>query len=490
MSKSKSRTMTKTAAEQTQKPYLVVVLGPHRSGTSALSGVLSHLGADLPATLMPATAANKTGYFESVRVMNFNEKLLNALGSDWQDVTPLDTAAISPQVHESLMAEATRVLQEEFAAARLPILKDPRVCRLVDFWSEAILRAGYEPLYVHMHRNPIEVASSLRDRDRIPIETGMLIWLRHVLDAEKATRGRRRAFTSYQGLMTDWPAQVARIERDLGLTFHRKGARVALEIDAFASEEYRHHQSTSADVQKFPQAAGIVRDTFRVLETWAGGTATPADLDRLDEVRRRFDAAVDTIGTFIRAQASDSRAQDALAALAERNAQAQQAALDALYADLHRLGEQDGAHLARISELEAALRQRGLEAEEWFAEKTRQAAEIEAMQAAMQEKADLLRALETRLASQQKDLQEKFAGQERENQRLTETARGLEAKLAARFKEISKISEMLLLSQAEKEKETRARAENAARVDALLASTSWKITAPLRRMVMMVRRSG
>ena len=39
--------------------YAVVVLGMHRSGTSALAGVMGHLGCDLPKMLMPANEANQ-----------------------------------------------------------------------------------------------------------------------------------------------------------------------------------------------------------------------------------------------------------------------------------------------------------------------------------------------------------------------------------------------------------------------------------------------
>ena len=40
----------------------VVVLGMHRSGTSALTRVVSLLGADLPSRLIPANVANEAGF--------------------------------------------------------------------------------------------------------------------------------------------------------------------------------------------------------------------------------------------------------------------------------------------------------------------------------------------------------------------------------------------------------------------------------------------
>ena len=47
-----------------RKRRAIIVLGMHRSGTSALAGVLGLLGARLPARQLPANFANPKGYFE------------------------------------------------------------------------------------------------------------------------------------------------------------------------------------------------------------------------------------------------------------------------------------------------------------------------------------------------------------------------------------------------------------------------------------------
>lgn len=48
-----------------QKPQAIIVLGMHRSGTSALAGALAKLGAGLPARLMSENQYNPKGYFET-----------------------------------------------------------------------------------------------------------------------------------------------------------------------------------------------------------------------------------------------------------------------------------------------------------------------------------------------------------------------------------------------------------------------------------------
>src|SRR5690242_4462892 len=65
----------------------ILVLGTHRSGTSALAGTLGRLGAVMPRTLMPATADNSRGYWESLPIVRFNDRLLYSGGSGWWDWT-------------------------------------------------------------------------------------------------------------------------------------------------------------------------------------------------------------------------------------------------------------------------------------------------------------------------------------------------------------------------------------------------------------------
>src|SRR5262249_1740037 len=67
----------------------IVVLGMHRSGTSALAGMLHHLGVALGDELMPATADNPRGYWEHRDIVAINDRLMTELGRTWHDVRPL-----------------------------------------------------------------------------------------------------------------------------------------------------------------------------------------------------------------------------------------------------------------------------------------------------------------------------------------------------------------------------------------------------------------
>ena len=68
----------------------VLVLAMHRSGTSVLARAISLLGVSLPSDLPAPGPDNPEGYWESVGLQRINDRLLQAAGSAWLDVAPLD----------------------------------------------------------------------------------------------------------------------------------------------------------------------------------------------------------------------------------------------------------------------------------------------------------------------------------------------------------------------------------------------------------------
>lgn len=67
------------------RPVALFVLGPQRSGTSALTRVLSLCGGTLPTALLGADANNPLGYWEPRAAISLNEAILRRLGTNWYD---------------------------------------------------------------------------------------------------------------------------------------------------------------------------------------------------------------------------------------------------------------------------------------------------------------------------------------------------------------------------------------------------------------------
>src|SRR6185312_12242151 len=69
-----------------QSPRAILVLGMHRSGTSAVTRVLNLLGADLGSRLVAPAADNPAGFWEHADAVKINDDLLQALGRTWYDM--------------------------------------------------------------------------------------------------------------------------------------------------------------------------------------------------------------------------------------------------------------------------------------------------------------------------------------------------------------------------------------------------------------------
>jgi len=67
------------------RPVALFVLGMGRSGTSALTRVLSLCGAKLPAGMMGADNGNQRGYWEPRAALLLNRAILERHGSAWWD---------------------------------------------------------------------------------------------------------------------------------------------------------------------------------------------------------------------------------------------------------------------------------------------------------------------------------------------------------------------------------------------------------------------
>jgi hypothetical protein len=158
----------------------IVVLGMHRSGTSAFAGTLHLLGFDFGDDLLKGNQFNRGGYWENRAIVRLNDRLLNSLGADWSDVQIAPDCL--PDLQREFGSEARALLERTFSGKKNWALKDPRLCLLMDFWREIFAEQNIS--FIHIFRDPLAVAHSLYRRDRFPIERGLLLWLSQNLNAE------------------------------------------------------------------------------------------------------------------------------------------------------------------------------------------------------------------------------------------------------------------------------------------------------------------
>ena len=267
----------------------VMVLGMHRSGTSAITRVLSFLGCDLPQNVMGPSEGNAQGHWESNEVVVLNQAILASAGNEWDDWLPFNRGWFESPVKKDFLARAIAVLDTEFRQSRLIVLKDPRICRFAPLWLEAMEKVDVSPAFIIPLRNPIEVARSLQARDGINIDYALLIWLRHVLDGEFYTRNYPRSFSTFDQLLDDWKQVAQRAELNLGLSWPRFSLQTSADVSAFLSSDHRHQLLDDRDLGRSLVLPSWVRETYDILIKWAQHGEDGADFAHLDAIRKQFD---------------------------------------------------------------------------------------------------------------------------------------------------------------------------------------------------------
>lgn len=268
----------------TDQNLCIFVLGMHRSGTSAMTRVLNLIGAALPAHLMDAAEHNQSGHWEPERIVEANDRLLTDNGSHWCDWRP---PSLANGTQRAFQAEVASIVRDEFGNAPSIVIKDPRISRLVNLYVPVVNELGYDDRHVIVVRNPSEVAASLNARDGAMGPYAGLLWLRYQLDAERDTRGRPRAFVSFENLMADWRPELERILATLDLTF-ALSPTIAESIDAFLDpgEVHQREQPIESTDQVSDWAARTHAAFLRL-------AADPDDADSiatLDQVQAELDA--------------------------------------------------------------------------------------------------------------------------------------------------------------------------------------------------------
>lgn len=226
----------------------LLVVGMHRSGTSAVARTLSLMGAALPGNLLASgSEENERGFWESSEIIAIHDGFLAAVGSRWDDPRPLPEAAFTDAAARMCLERLVAVLARDFAGVSRFVVKDPRMCRLLPLWHSAAEAVGARPVAVLPVRTPLAVARSLQRRNGFAIEAGLALWLSHVLSAERATRGWRRHFLNYDSFVADPIAAAVRLAAGAGC-FSAVEVQAALPaVGEHWTADLRHHRPTEAD---------------------------------------------------------------------------------------------------------------------------------------------------------------------------------------------------------------------------------------------------
>ena len=234
-----------------------------------MTRLIALLGIPVPVEgdLVPPSAKNPTGFWESMSLVAFNARVLSALGSDMSCPRILETEWESDPRLDDLRGEAPLAFRRVFPTDPW-VWKDPRNCLALSFWLKAL---EIRPAVVLVRRNPLEiVASSLRSREGEGKIYALALWERYLREAIGQVRGMPLMVTSYGEVLDDACGWCVTTAGFLG----REGIEVRVqrqkEVAAFVERGLRHAEYTREEFLLDRDVSDAQRELFLALEGLAG----------------------------------------------------------------------------------------------------------------------------------------------------------------------------------------------------------------------------
>lgn len=178
----------------------LLVIGMHRSGTSAISRLLNLMGAYFgpEGSSIGYNIENLKGFWEREDVINVNQDILKTINADWYKVSHIEDNYQLTEISDKLSHKLKKLVLD-FDSFRPWFVKDPRLCISLPYWMSYL----EVPLCIYVYRNPTEVASSLHVRNGFPTDYGMALWEKYNYLALKNTLELKRYFVDYDDLVNN-----------------------------------------------------------------------------------------------------------------------------------------------------------------------------------------------------------------------------------------------------------------------------------------------
>lgn len=240
----------------------VLVVGMHRSGTSAMAGVLGRLGLQLPATADVVTDRfDNPAHYESRSLNKVDEALLRVQGGSWSGPPVRVPEAWERSAEaDALLPQARRAAGRAFPHDGPVAWKDPRLSLVLPFWRRHL---PAEPRVVLVWRRPMAAARSLHVRQNFTMSLSLALWMTYLQRALAALGGLPVMVVSFEDLVRD-PAPVvaatAQWLRASGSLAGTTGPDVEAAV-ASVSAEHLHQDAGTP-----PEPLGGVVERLRALE--------------------------------------------------------------------------------------------------------------------------------------------------------------------------------------------------------------------------------
>jgi len=251
-----------------KKPSGFVVLGMHRSGTSMLAGLLhTSFGYKVGGPLIGAAFDNEKGFFERVDVVLQNDEFMAKQNVWWAN------NVVNYDPEKALAEKESGVVKFEKGRTGLQFMnnpqnspwmqKDPRMCITLKTWLPLL---DTPPAAVFSYRNPLEVAMSLKKREKnFTLERGLRLWIAYNMKAIQNSKDLCVVHTSNDDLLKNPLKELRRIADQLTSLCEvpaPPGYITQDHVNKFIDPKLQHNRKEREEDEKDKE----------VLETWNEGT--------------------------------------------------------------------------------------------------------------------------------------------------------------------------------------------------------------------------
>lgn len=249
----------------------VVVIGMHRSGTSALTNAIRLLGCSVGDTgdFISPKRWNPAGNWEHQRLIERNELILELHGGTWFAPPRLPDGWAEGRKALAMLPR----LRSEFAEIYPQdgwVWKDPRACLTLPLWMQTW---SSTPVAVMAFRHPLAVARSLAARNGFSLRHGLALWEIYNSQALWNLRDVPTMVHRYERALDDPTGFVA--ELDEGLARH--GVSLEGSVSDAAGVLKPSLRRNLADDNDFGSLTASQRRLWDLLNALAEGGSWPLD---------------------------------------------------------------------------------------------------------------------------------------------------------------------------------------------------------------------
>lgn len=219
----------------------IIVLSMHRSGSSMVTRLINMMGAYFgpPDIETRANSENPKGFWERRDVRALNDEILHSVYCDWDYVSNFSIKKVADR-----FSERVGEIVKELNSHKSWVVKEPRLCLLLPLWLPLLA----SPVLVIPYRNPLEIASSLYVRNKIPVPAGIALWELYSIEILKLARSLPHIFVDFE-LMVKRPLACTESLYEKLYSFDSMGLNMAdsQEVEDFVDASlYRQKINSSA----------------------------------------------------------------------------------------------------------------------------------------------------------------------------------------------------------------------------------------------------